>query len=238
MLLDNYIIYFFIFSFIGWIWETIYCTINSKQWANRGFLFGIVCPIYGVGAILCIIVVDALLKAFPNSFNWQYMFIICFFGSIVLEYFTSWILEKVFHAYWWDYSHLPLNIKGRVSLFTSFFFAIVGVVISFILYPFFRDLISNIPDIVIEIIGLFFVILFTSDLTLTISALTDFDKQVSEFDNTINEHMTELVESIHRRTSALYKSAITRVQGFRYPKANPIKLEKIQKLIQKIKLSK
>ena len=81
MWISRYFVYFVIFSFFGWIYESIYCTIKSKRWENRGFLYGPLCPIYGAGGVGI--------------------------TAIVLEYGTSWTLEKLFHAYWWDYSEMP-----------------------------------------------------------------------------------------------------------------------------------
>ena len=114
MWLSRYFVYFIIFSCMGWIYESIYCTIRAKKWENRGFLYGPLCPIYGAGGVAITAIADFISVHTDATFTWWQIFLVAFFGSIVLEYGTSWALEKLFHAYWWDYSSMPLNINGRV----------------------------------------------------------------------------------------------------------------------------
>ena len=96
-------------------YESIYyCTIRAKKWENRGFLYGPLCPIYGAGGVAITAIADFISVHTDATFTWWQIFLVAFFGSIVLEYGTSWALEKLFHAYWWDYSSMPLNINGRV----------------------------------------------------------------------------------------------------------------------------
>ena len=114
MWLSRYFVYFIIFSCMGWIYESIYCTIRAKKWENRGFLYGPLCPIYGAGGVAITAIADFISAHTDATFTWWQIFLVAFLGSIVLEYGTSWALEKLFHAYWWDYSSMPLNINGRV----------------------------------------------------------------------------------------------------------------------------
>ena len=83
-MISRYFVEFIIFSFLGWVWETIYCTLCNKKWERRGFLFGPVCPIYGVGAISAFILIDALRVANLPPLSWQLVLIIGFFGTSTL----------------------------------------------------------------------------------------------------------------------------------------------------------
>ena len=130
MWICKYFVYFIIFSFFGWIWETIYCTVKNREWANRGFLFAPLCPIYGVGAVAIILVANNI---GVSNYQWWHIFIIAVLGSMVLEYVTSWLLEKLFHAYWWDYSDMPLNINGRICLPCSLGFGVAGLIVIYVL---------------------------------------------------------------------------------------------------------
>jgi len=97
MAIYEYICWFFLYSAIGWIYESILCSVSEKRWINRGFLNGPYCPIYGFGAILNILILDET----------RNIVILFYFGAVTactLEYFTSWLLEKLFQARWWDYS--------------------------------------------------------------------------------------------------------------------------------------
>ncbi|MBR4609908.1 MAG: putative ABC transporter permease, partial [Erysipelotrichaceae bacterium] len=97
-LMNKVIVIFFMFAFLGWVWESIYCTAKDRKWANRGFLYGPICPIYGCGGIIglfaCNLVKESIL---PDLSPWQ-MFGAGFVVSMILEYPTSWILEKLFQA--------------------------------------------------------------------------------------------------------------------------------------------
>ena len=106
---------FFIYSFMGWIYESIFCTIKEKKWCNRGFLYGPIIPIYGFGAVIISIFVNVSVDNHVTT-PWWKVFLVSMVGSAILEYVTSWALEKIFHARWWDYSNMPLNILGQICL--------------------------------------------------------------------------------------------------------------------------
>lgn len=235
MWLSKYFVDFVIFSFMGWIYETIFCTIKNRKWANRGFLYGPICPIYGAGAIACEILVDFLNRPGVDfQYTWWQIFIVSFFGSIVLEYVTSWALEKLFHAYWWDYSDMPLNIKGRVCLPCSIGFGLAGILVVYVILPFTDKLTGWMTPITAEFISLLLMAMVAIDTTLTVSALTQFAKSVEAVEAAWNLHMenfvqaaaTKIAEERERfskeRLEQAYasmgigtRSALYRVQGFR-----------------------
>ncbi|WP_236879572.1 glycerol-3-phosphate acyltransferase, partial [Clostridioides difficile] len=119
----KYILYFFIYSFLGWTVESIGCSIASKRIINRGFLNGPICPVYGFGAVIVI----SLLGRFNNV---VIVFLLGMILTTILEYFTGFILETLFHAKWWDYSDRKFNIKGRVCLKNAIYFGVMSVLIS------------------------------------------------------------------------------------------------------------
>ena len=121
---------------MGWIYESIYCTIRAKKWENRGFLYGPLCPIYGAGGVAITAIADLISAHTDATFTWWQIFLVAFLGSIVLEYGTSWALEKLFHAYWWDYSSMPLNINGRVCFPYSVGFGVAGLIVVYFIAPF------------------------------------------------------------------------------------------------------
>lgn len=115
-----YISLFFLFSIAGWIWEVFIYLIKDGEFVNRGFLFGPWLPVYGSGGILLIF----LLK------KWEYKPVKVFFLSMlicsVLEYGTSFCLERIWGYRWWDYSNDFLNINGRICLWGSLMFGLAG----------------------------------------------------------------------------------------------------------------
>ncbi len=128
--ISKLVICFIIFSFIGWAWEVILYLVRDHKFVNRGFMIGPICPIYGVGGILII----TLLSRYKN--DPVTLFIMAILICSIVEYYISYIAEKLFHIRWWDYSKVPFNINGRISLITSLFFGILG---SFGIYVVFRS---------------------------------------------------------------------------------------------------
>lgn len=198
MWISKYFVYFILYSCMGWVYETTFCTIKSGQWENRGFLYGPMCPIYGLGA-MGIMIIDDILGFYRVPFVWWQVFLVGFWGSIVLEYGTSWILEKMFHAYWWDYSDMPLNIHGRVCFPYSIGFGVAGLVVVYGIAPFTRDMMSWAGPMAYEIMGLVFMALMMVDTTLTISALSNFDRNVIAVEEVVNNHMESFVITMQER---------------------------------------
>ena len=227
MLLSRYICIFMIYSLLGWIYETLYCTIRTSCWENRGFLYGPICPIYGVGAVLITIISGLLPQmAIPEYVT---VFVIAFLGSMVLEYVTSWLLEMLFHAVWWDYSNLPLNLHGRTSIFTSVGFGLAGVFVVDWLAPHVEAFVNSMSMVHVEAGGLLVTAIFSADMTLTVSALTNMARIVEQMDESFNRRMEMFVESTQKKSLAIKNQiavesmgnirrlALKRVSGFRYP---------------------
>ena len=176
---------FIFYSFLGWVWESIYCTIKEKKWADRGFLFGPVCPIYGSCVVIASLVFNLVPGLSDPAFPIWAIFIICYIGSAIAEFGTSWVLEKRFHARWWDYSNIPLNIQGRICVPVSIGFGAAGVLVVKYLIPVINGIHAGIHPLVYEIAALIFAMLFGADFALTEASLSallkDVEKMHAEF---------------------------------------------------------
>ncbi|MCR5557463.1 MAG: hypothetical protein K6F75_07910 [Butyrivibrio sp.] len=196
MLVAQYFVEFIFYSFLGWVWESIYCTTKEKKWADRGFLFGPVCPIYGS----CVVATSILFSLIPAlsepSFPIWAIFIICMLGSAVAEFGTSWVLEKRFHARWWDYSEMPLNIKGRICLPVSICFGLAGVLIVKYLIPFVNGMHSAIHPVIYEILALVLAAVFGADFALTEASLSALLKDVEKMHAEFNERAQARFEKV------------------------------------------
>ena len=200
MWISKYVCLFIIYSFMGWVYETIFCTIKGGKWENRGFMYGPVCPIYGTGAIAASLIMKLTLEN-QIELSWWQIYLISVAGSAVLEYVTSLALEKLFHAVWWDYSNLPLNLHGRISLFTSLGFGFGGLLIVYIIAPFTENAVSYIPSIIMELLALCLIFIFAVDLSLTVTALHHFDRIVVHMEETFNYRMETFVNSTVRQSA-------------------------------------
>ena len=151
-------LYFIVASFLGYTAEVIKCSISYKKLVNRGFLFGPICPIYGVGFVL----ITWLLTKYEND-----LIILFLMGALItstVEYYTSYILEVIFHNRWWDYSYRKDNINGRICLKNSILFGIGTCFIIKILNPLLYQLRSHLADKFIIIIGTIFLVIFILDM--------------------------------------------------------------------------
>ncbi len=146
---------FIIYSLIGYLAEVIYCSILQKKLVNRGFLVGPICPIYGIGAILTIY----SLNSFKD--NPVIIFILGILITSALEYYTSYIFEKIFNNKWWDYSNRPDNINGRICVGNSIYFGLGILVLIYLINPYLDILLKNIPNNILIILSIIcFIILF------------------------------------------------------------------------------
>ena len=250
-MLCKYVCIFMIYSCLGWIYESLLCTLKSGKWENRGFLYGPICPIYGVGSVMIILIMEQTRQLSLVMEVWQY-FLISVCGSATLEYVTAWGMEKLFHARWWDYSDLPLNLHGRISLFTSLGFGVAGLLIVYRIAPLTDDVMARTSVSAAEVCALLATALFSADLTLTVTALLHFDRRVIRLEGAFNRNMEELVDSAVQRVSGLqreigerqklvaerwsgmsgwFKPAIRRVQSFRY------RDKKVESLVNNLILS-
>lgn len=199
MWISRYFMMFMIYSCMGWIFETIYCTIKTGKWANRGFLFGPTCPIYGIGAVAISILFQTVGEYRIDGLTWWQVYLISVIGSAVLEFVTSWALEKKFHAYWWDYSDMPFNIQGRVCLQNSLLFGVAGLVVVYIILPAVNMWSTPIPEIAVEGISLALMALLASDITLTVCALTNLDDVIRENEENLNQHMEQFISTLEEK---------------------------------------
>lgn len=129
---ETYMLYFFLFAFLGWCLETIYCIIVLGHFTKRGFLFGPICPIYGYGALILIIFLgkykDNGLKLFTYS-------AIVF---SVFEYLASYVLEVMFNSYWWDYRNDFFNLNGRIAAFYTLAWGFIAIIFVGHIYPYIK----------------------------------------------------------------------------------------------------
>ncbi len=149
-----YIFSFFIFSFLGWIMETIFCYGLLGQYTKRGFLYSPICPIYGTGALILMVYLD---KSTSHD-DYPKLFILFTIVFSFFEYIVGFALDALFASRWWDYSDSKYNLNGRITLLNSFFWGVITLIFVHFIYPltqkFKNKVISKIPSNVQVIISL------------------------------------------------------------------------------------
>ena len=157
---NAFIIFFLLFimySFLGWLMEVILTLICDKKFVNRGFLIGPYCPIYGYGVLGILFLIG------DNTDDVLAVFLKAILISGVLEYLTSYAMEKIFKARWWDYSKRRFNINGRVCLETLIPFGILGTLCFYILNPFFVKFLTAANPLLIYVASFIFLNCYVID---------------------------------------------------------------------------
>lgn len=166
---ETYFLLFITYAFFGWCVETIDKSLRARHFVHRGFLIGPYLPIYGVGGLL----VTILLSKYAS--DPLALFLLATITCGVLEYFTSFILEKIFHICWWDYSDKPFNINGRVGLRTLVPFGLAGTAMVYI-SPMIFDFFGLFPEVLMHTLSLVLLIIFCADVVVSVSVLVALRK--------------------------------------------------------------
>ena len=187
--------FFMFYAFAGWCTEVIYKTTQTGKFVNRGFLNGPLCPIYGVGVIIVILCLT------PLQDNLLLLYIGSFLLTSALEFVTGFVLEKVFHQKWWDYTEDPFNIMGYVCLGFSLIWGLACVFVMKIVQPIVLDVIAKIPHTVQTVIFIVFYGLMAADLIITVAALAKVKKQM-RLANDLDHMLNRIAEAVGTRLSS------------------------------------
>lgn len=197
-----------VYAVAGWIMEVICKSIEAKKFIDRGFMIGPYCPIYGWGAIA----ITILLHRYTN--DWVVLFLMSVITCGVLEYVTSYVMEKLFHARWWDYSKRKYNINGRVCLETLIPFGILGLIIMYVTNPFILSQFAKVPEQTLNIIAIILFVIFSIDGLISLVVVSNVRTTSTRLnannggtmDNT--EEMTAKVKEVLLGKSVLHRRLI------------------------------
>lgn len=184
-----FMLYFFVYGVAGWCTEVAFAAAKSHRFVNRGFLNGPICPIYGIG----VGVVVQFLSPFKSSLVLLYVTSVIVVTA--LEWLTGFVLEKVFHNKWWDYSSMPLNLNGYVCLPFSLIWGVACVVIVDFIHPLIDKVLHFLPQIAgIVILSVLGAALF-ADLYVTVSGILKLNKRL--------ESMEAIAQELHNISEQL-----------------------------------
>ena len=184
---------FFIYSFGGWVLETISATLKQRKFANRGLVNGPFCVLYGLTAIAMTVGLQEL--------RGIWLFIFATVYATVAEWVSGHLIEKAFKARWWDYSQKKFNINGRVCLGTIVPFGLLGLLIMYVLNPFFLGQIGKLSEVWLNILFWSLLAIYICDNVISgivVRAIKTTEKGFGkELDNT--EEITNKVKAILRQ---------------------------------------
>lgn len=163
----QWLLFFFIYCFLGWVWESCYVSAKNREWINRGFLHGPMLPIYGSGAIIVLICTIGVRDQIVL------IFLFGMIGATILEYVTGACMERLFRVRYWDYSHMPLNLKGYICLPVSLGWGVFSVLLVRVIHVPIENLVLQIPERIAEVVSVVCSSAFAVDFTLSFSEAMD-----------------------------------------------------------------
>ncbi|HIT23245.1 MAG TPA: putative ABC transporter permease [Candidatus Faecimonas intestinavium] len=220
-----YILFFFVYSFLGWCLEVICKLITEKRFINRGILIGPICPIYGYGVLIMTLFFRKYLND-PIT-----LFILIIVSCSILEYFTSYFLEKVYHTRWWDYSTKKFNINGRICLETMIPFGILGLLIMNYMNPIVFNLLNILPNYLIYILSTIFLITYIIDNIISCKIIYNIQKLSKEIQSKqiIKKDDTERITRLVRKQIEKSMKLLDRRLIHAFPHLEMLKFKKKKK---------
>ena len=187
--LSQWLIFFFIYSFLGWIWESCYVSARKRHWVNRGFLHGPMLPIYGSGAIVILVSTIGVR---------EYPWLIFFFGLIAataLEYVTGAVMERMFHVRYWDYSNQKFNLNGYICVSSSLCWGVFSVLLVRVVHVPIERAVLDIPLIAADIAAMVLTVITSVDLTQSFNEAMDFKRVLVQLEES-REQIRKLQEKV------------------------------------------
>lgn len=211
------LVYFIIYSFLGWIMESTFRSIKENKIINTGFLKGPFCPIYGFGAIIMFLFLDQ----FENKPI--LLFFIAMITLTIWEYLVGVLLEKIFKTKYWDYSNHKFNLQGRICLINSIYWGVLGVIFVKYIHPFIQELISKVDIQILYYISSTVTVVFLVDMIASIIKVKNISitlEKIEELNKEIKEKLKEM-KILSIETEKILEENVTR--------------ENIQIIVEKLK---
>ena len=216
-----------IYSFMGWLMEEILTLIEDHKFVNRGFLIGPICPIYGYGCLLLIFLLQKYLS------DPIILFLMAILICSSLEYVTSFVMEKIFNARWWDYNNRKFNVNGRICLETMIPFGFLGCLILYVVNPFLTENILRITPLWIEIIAVILLIIYIVDNIVSFIIIKSFRNEIKKAQRDQTEEITKKIREVLTNRGRLHRRLINAFPEIKTSKE--VLLEVRKKVDQKIK---
>lgn len=177
--------FFIIYSFLGWTVEVSYHAVTLGKVVNRGFLNGPVCPVYGCGVVVVFAVLEIVGRAFGIDTNIEtanvlVLFVIGLVFATLIELIAGFLLDKLFHARWWDYSDRKFNLNGYICLGFSIIWGLAIAFVLRVIQPGIERLVDSIPKTLSLILLICIYVGFTADIVITVLTVLKFNKELEK----------------------------------------------------------
>lgn len=204
--LIKYILLFFFYSAAGWCLESLYCSIGEKRFVNRGFLTGPLCPIYGTAALVLIILIYNPFRDNPLA-----VFVLGIILCDIVEYITSYLMEKLFSARWWDYTYEFMNIGGRICLKHTLYWGVISIIFVKTIHPAVDNLYSKIDGPYLKLILFAVLAVFVLDLVNAVRKALDIRKlqiKINNLTKTLSEELSIIRTTFEDKYTVIQKVVV------------------------------
>ena len=214
--LTQWVLFFFIYSFIGWVWECCFVSVRKRRWVNRGFMYGPMLPIYGFGALAVLISTIRVRDSIPLIFLFGMV------GATLLEYVSGAVMERLFNVKYWDYSNQKFNLNGYICLTSSLGWGLFSVLLVKFVHVPIEGAVLKIPTIIAE--GIAFVLTVAAavdvtqsfndamDLKRILAQLEESKKQIRKIQEKLKVASEEFVEDYRQRAGEFVEDYRRRVE--------------------------
>ena len=208
----KYFLFFLIYSFLGWFMEVCVSLWNKHKFINRGFLIGPYCPIYGWGCLAIILIVGSNID---DSFG---VFAKSILVCSLLEYSTSYFMEKIYNVRWWDYSNNKFNINGRICLETMIPFGLLALLIIYLVHPFVIGMVDKLSSTTLAVLAIILFIIYIIDNIISTYILFKIKDKIKGERKDNTEKIKKYIEKWFQDNTVLYrriKNAFPKFEIFR-----------------------
>ena len=187
--MGQWLLFFFLYCFLGWVWESCYVSAKQRQWVNRGFLHGPMLPIYGFGAVII------LWATLPVRQSLPLIFLLGMLTATALEYVTGAAMEALFKVRYWDYSQQPFNLNGHICLTCSLAWGAFSILLVRFLHPPVEELVLRLPAFLVDPLAFLLTVVFTVDAVRSFQAAMDLREVLTRLTEE-NEDLRRLAKRV------------------------------------------
>ena len=207
LLLARVVLYFFVYGCVGWGVEVAFAAVTTRQLVNRGFLNGPICPIYGFGMVALVTAMQLLPKPEQTGegANTVLVFFVGMFITTLIELVGGWVLFKLFHTRWWDYSMYRFNLGGYICPQFSLLWGLGSVLMVKVVHPLVAGLSMPLPGVPLLIVDAVLLVVFGVDVALSAAAAVGLNRYLTEID----EMRAALRRTSDRLTEVIGTNAMT-----------------------------
>lgn len=214
--LTQWVLFFFIYSFIGWVWECCFVSVRKHRWVNRGFMYGPMLPIYGFGALAVLVSTIKVRDSIPL------IFLFGMTGATLLEYVTGAVMERLFNVKYWDYSNQKFNLNGYICLTSSLGWGLFSVLLVKFVHVPIEEAVLKIPMLITEIVAFVLTAVAAVDVTQSfndamdlkriLAQLEESKKQIRKIQEKLKVASEEFVEDYRQRAGEFAEDYRRRVE--------------------------